>query len=169
MTYNYAGIVYDSLVDGEGIGATVFTQGCSHHCPGCHNPETWNKDGGKPFTAEILEELMAYFEDGNGDHLTMSGGDPLDNIELTEYIVCEFKKRFPDKKVWLYTGYTYEQIIEDEKCKTIIENTDYLVDGLFVLSLKTLNKPFCGSSNQRIIDIKNTLKEGEIVLWKEGN
>lgn len=169
MTYRYAGIVYDSIVDGDGIGATVFVQGCSHKCPGCHNPETWDKDGGKIFTEQDLETLMLYFEEGGGDHLTMSGGDPLDNLEFTYLIVSEFKKRFPDKKVWLYTGYTYEQIISKEKYRAILDLTDFLVEGPFIMRLKTLTKPFCGSSNQRIIDMKQTIKNNDIVLWKERN
>ena len=163
--WKYAGIVYDSLVDGDGIGATFFVQGCPHKCPFCQNPATWDFAGGKPFTKQVLDELFLYFKDGIADHLTMSGGDPLANLELTYYIVSKFKETFPNKKVWLYTGYTYEFLVQDSKYKAILELVDVLVDGRFIYEQRTLNLPFRGSANQRLIDIKKSLQESKVVLY----
>lgn len=163
----YAGIEYDSVVDGDGIGATFFVQGCSHHCKGCHNPETWDKEGGLPFTREVFEKLMDYFDNNYIDHLTMSGGDPLDNLELTNYIITSFKYRYPDKKIWLYTVYIYENIKDKEEFKDILEKVDVLVDGPFIERLKDSNCLYRGSSNQRLIDLRETIKKGELILWRQ--
>lgn len=165
--WKYAGIVYDSIVDGDGIGATFFTQYCPHHCKGCHNPNTWDKDGGLEFTDEVLNDLLQYFESELADHLTMSGGDPMASPELTLYVISKFKEKFKDKKVWLYTGYTYEYLIQYEKYVEILKMVDFLVDGLFIESKKSLNCLFRGSTNQRIINVKESLNNNKIILWEE--
>lgn len=161
----YAGIEYDSIVDGYGIGATIFTQYCTHHCKGCHNPQTWPKKGGKRFKRKILKEILKYYKDNpNADHLSLSGGDPLDSLRLSKMIIKKFKKKFPNKKIWVWTGYVYEDIENRKKYHYIFNNIDYLIDGPFIEELKNTNCIFRGSSNQRIIDMKKTISNNKIIL-----
>ena len=162
----YADILYDDIVNGDGVGATLFVQFCPHHCKGCQNPETWSKHGGQVFTLKSFENLMTYFETKPYvNHLSLSGGDPLANLELTNFIASEFKYRFPSKKIWIWTGYKYEDLIKDKKYWPILELCDVLVDGRYIDKLRDLTLKFRGSSNQRVIDVQKSLKAKEIVLW----
>lgn len=164
----YAGLQFDDVCNGEGVGVVFFTQSCSKKCLGCHNPQTWCKNGGKPFTEDIFNSIMNYFEQTPfADRLTLSGGDPLENLEISNYIASEFKRRFPNNKLWVYTGFTFEELIDDMKYLPILKITDVLIDGRFEIDKKDLSLKFRGSSNQRIIDVKKTLTEGKIVLYKE--
>lgn len=157
----YAGIIYDDVVNGEGIGAVFFTQGCTHHCKGCQNPQTWDFNEGKELTNDVIEELFDYFKiTPFVTRLTLSGGDPLDNIDVTEYIVKRFKSEYPDKSVWLFTGYCFEDIINNIKFENILNNTDVLIDGLFDISKRDITLKFRGSSNQNIY-----YKQSEV--WKK--
>lgn len=160
---NYAGIIKDDFNNGKGIGLTIFLQGCTHHCPHCQNESTWDFKGGNPFTDEILDEVVEYVKTHTYiTRLTLSGGDPLDNKDTTLKIIKRFKKDLPNIKIWVYTGYTYENI--DKK---ILEDIDILVDGLYVDSLRDVTLYFKGSSNQRVIDIKKSLKENKVIRVKE--
>lgn len=169
--WRYAGIEYDDVANGIGLGAVFFTQGCPHHCPECQNPQTWSKDGGMKFTDAIFEQLIQYFYDiPYASRLTLSGGDPLANPELTYFIVLKFKQYFPEKAIWLYTGYKFEDIYRPERkdlISKIIRLCDVIVDGEFEIDKRDVSLQFMGSSNQRIIDIPKTLKESQVVLWKE--
>ena len=163
----YAGLIKDDVNNGAGIGLTLFTQYCPHRCPGCHNPETWNKDGGKEFTAETFDEIFDYFETRKeAVRLTLSGGDPLANLPLTTVIAEEFKKRYPNKKLWVYTGYIFENLIKKEEYQNILGYIDVMIDGPFILAQRDITLPFRGSSNQRIIDVQKSLEKGEIVLYE---
>lgn len=171
--WRYAGIEYDDVANGIGLGAVFFTQYCSHHCHGCHNPQTWSKDGGMEFTENVLKQLLQYFRDiPYASRLTMSGGDPLSSLDLTYYVISKFKKEFPNKTVWLYTGFEFEQfalnhpISESEKAiHQILSLCDVIVDGRFVLEQRDVTLPYVGSSNQRVIDVKKSLALKETVLW----
>lgn len=169
--WRYAGIEYDDVANGIGLGAVFFTQGCPHHCPECQNPQTWSKDGGMKFTDAIFEQLIQYFYDiPYASRLTLSGGDPLANPELTYFIVLKFKQYFPEKAIWLYTGYKFEDIYRPERkdlISKIIRLCNVVVDGEFEIDKRDVSLQFMGSSNQRIIDIPKTLKESQVVLWKE--
>lgn len=155
----------DSIVDGEGIRAVIWTQGCPHHCPSCHNPETWDYQGGFSCDIEELKEEINSLDDEVG--VTFSGGDPFEQAEAC----CELAKYIHSVKlnVWCYTGYTYEQLLKkaqtDINIKNFLEEIDILVDGPFVLKLKSYDVKFRGSKNQRLINVKKSLKSGKVVLY----
>lgn len=152
-----ARIQSDSIVDGEGIRAVIWTQGCIHHCPGCHNPETHDLHGGREFS---LEEIYSMIDDlENQDGLTFSGGDPFMQAEACSKIAAYGRKKGYD--IWCYTGYTFEELLalmeKDESIKNFLKEIDVLVDGRFILKEKSLDVLFRGSKNQRIIDVPKSL------------
>ena len=164
VSLRLAGIASDSIVDGPGLRYTIFCQGCVHHCEGCHNPETWDFDAGYDLDIEtILKEID---ENPLLDGVTFSGGDPVLQAEPFSILAAKVKAR--NLNVVLYTGFTYEQLIEmsqnDENVSSLLKNTDLLVDGRFEFSLRDLTLPFRGSSNQRIIDMNKTRESGVLVL-----
>ena len=148
--------------NGLDVGSVLWVSGCSHHCPQCHNPQTWDKNAGEEFTEEVLDNLLDKLKRPYIKRLTLSGGDPLflgNRDEITN-IVRKVKKNFPNIKIWCYTGYLWEEV-KDLPCMDFI---DVLVDGEFKVDLKDITLPFCGSSNQRIINVKESLKKGCVVL-----
>ncbi len=150
-----SGIANDSIVDGPGVRTVIFTQGCRHRCPGCHNPETWSFDGGTEYS---LQELVDYLEKNcYTKKVTLSGGDPVYQEELPE--LCRLLKE-RGYHIIVYTGFTWDRVCHMDFLRYI----DVLVDGPFMESLQTLDKPFVGSSNQRIIDVRRSLSEGVPVL-----
>lgn len=163
MEIRIAGLVNDSIVDGPGFRLAVFTQGCPHNCPGCHNPETHDFNGGKSDSTEHIINVMC----GNPllDGVTFTGGDPF----CQPAACCEIAKaaRQHGLNVWAYSGWTYEQLLEkaktDTALKEFLQNVDVLVDGPFVLSQRTLELRFRGSKNQRLINVPESLKNGIIV------
>ncbi len=163
MCMRIAGTVSDSIVDGPGLRFTVFTQGCPHHCPGCHNPETHDPGGGRTVTVEELGELLA----GNPliDGLTLSGGDPF--LQAGECAALAALAHALGKNVWTYTGYTWEVLTAAGRpdWDALLAQTDVLVDGPFVEALKSYSATFRGSSNQRLIDLNATRARGTLVLW----
>lgn len=165
--FRYAGIDKFDLNNGIGIGVTLFTQYCTHHCIGCQNPSTWSIDGGMGFDIDVYNELFSTLDNENITRLTLSGGDPLDNLEMSTFIATEFKRLYPQKTLWIYTGYKYEDIQSIPQYQTILKLCDILVDGEFQIENKDLSLQFRGSKNQRIIDIKKTADIGEVVLWQK--
>lgn len=150
-------IIPDTIVDGPGLRTSIYFAGCSHHCKGCHNPESWDFNQGKDYTPSALILKLVNF-----DKITLSGGDPFDqNLqELSEFIST--LKRDYDSNIWCYTGYTFEQLLDK---KEILKNIDVLVDGPFIKSLKDSTLLFRGSSNQRIIDVKESSKLNKPILF----
>lgn len=148
---NYMSIYKTSIADGVGWRTVLFVSGCSHHCKGCHNKESWNPNNGTPFTEQTKEYLFSCITD-NISGLTISGGDPLykKNIKEVTALCKEFKEHFPDKTIWLYTGNLYR----DSKDLEVMQYIDVLVDGEFREDLKDTTLAFRGSCNQRIIDTK---------------
>lgn len=148
---NYIAIYRASLADGEGWRTVLFVAGCHHHCKECHNPESWNPKAGRPFTNKTKEFLFDCITD-DIDGLTISGGDPLfkGNIKDVTELCKEFKERFPNKTIWLYTGNLYR----DSKHLEVMKYIDVVVDGEFKVELKDTTLAFRGSQNQRIIDVK---------------
>ena len=145
---NYIKIDEYDTANGKGIGTVLWVAGCSHNCLECHNPQTHNPNNGIQFTSDTLEQLIQSLEHPYVTRLTLSGGDPLfpaNRVPITQ-IVFNVKLRVPKIKIWLYTGYTYEDI----KHLVVLDKVDYLVDGKFELSKRDLNLDFRGSSNQRI-------------------
>lgn len=159
-----APLQYDSVVDGDGLRMVLWCQGCELNCPGCHNPETHDVNGGKEVNVEdLLNEIKKKSQYYDG--LTFSGGHPLLQSEACLIIAKECKKL--GLNLWIYSGLKYENIIKVEKYKKLLNECDVLVDGAFVESKKDLTIPFRGSSNQRIIDLNETRNKGEIVLWNQ--
>ena len=157
----------DSIVDGPGLRAVIWTQGCGHHCKGCQNPQTWDFNGGG--LVPIKEVLKALDETEYQTGLTFSGGDPMYQPEACNEIAKYARKKGLD--IWVYTGYTWEEVLKLAEKKPIymefLKNTDVLVDGRFVLKELDLNILFRGSRNQRLIDVPKSLKSGEVVLFDE--
>ena len=162
-----ADITTDSIVDGEGIRSVIWTQGCLHHCPGCHNPETWDfNDGTLVDVKDVIEEIKNIeLQDG----ITLSGGDPLYQIEPCLEIAKFCQNN--NLNVWCYTGFTVEELLKrakkEPKLKELLENIDVLVDSPFMLELKSYDVPFRGSKNQRLIDSKKTIKENKVCIYKD--
>ncbi len=159
---NYYSITKNDMVNGDGLRVVLWVAGCDHCCDGCHNSYTWDKTGGSKFDDNAKKEIFCELDKDYISGITFSGGDPLlcDNRETVLDFVKEVSEKYPNKTIWLYTGYTWEQI----KDLPNIDKVDILVDGEFVISLKKPKLKWKGSSNQRVIDVKQTLKTGEIVL-----
>lgn len=165
MKISLSGITGDSIVDGPGIRLTIFTQGCPHHCPGCHNPQTHDPKGGSWGNTEDI--IAAIAENPLLDGITLSGGDPfMQPKECTELAKGAHKYGL---NVWTYTGYTWEALFaENDPDKiTLLKESDVLIDGPFLLAERSLELKFKGSRNQRIIDVKKSLQAGEIILWED--
>lgn len=156
----YAGIVKNDLSAAPGISVTFYVQGCPHRCYGCHNPETWDFDGGKEFTAETLQEIyQAIIANGIQRSFAVQGGEPLceSNLLLTYMVISNVKKQFPDIKIYLWTGYYYDELLKSSnpKIQLILDMVDVLIDGPFIHSQRDITLPMRGSANQNIIDLKN--------------
>lgn len=153
-------MIKNDIAAGEGVNVSFFTQGCHFHCMGCHNPQTWDFSGGKEFTSETLEELLeALSANGIQRNLSIMGGEPLcaENIFLVNMIIFEVKKRYPNIKIYIWTGYTYEELLtrlDEPKVGTILDNIDYLIDGRFELGERDISLPMRGSRNQRILNMR---------------
>ncbi len=157
----------DSIVDGPGLRTVIWTQGCGHKCPGCQNPQTWDFEGGGLVPLDMVKEAIDELECQTG--ITFSGGDPM----FQPYPCTELARYCKDKgyNIWVYTGFTYEKILEMAKKDKIylefLKYIDVLVDGPFILKERNLNLLFRGSSNQRLIDVPKSLKAKKVVLFNE--
>ena len=162
---NYAKIKPVDVANGEGVRVSLFVSGCSHRCKGCFNAELWNYDAGEFFTSETLADIIDLCANSYITGLSLLGGEPLDpkNYEQVTIIAHVFKKFFPHKTIWCYTGYDWEQVNR----MPIMKYIDVLVDGRFVEELKDPRLKFRGSSNQRIIDVKKSLNSGRVFLRKD--
>ena len=151
------------ISNGPGIRVSVFMQGCSFRCKNCFNEDTWDFRGGKEFTDETIEEVLKLCENEHVAGLSILGGEPLhpNNIKGTTKLAKAFKERFSNKSIWVWTGFLYDR---DLKGKDIFNYIDVLIDGRYEDDLHDFRLKYRGSSNQRVIDIKKTLKKGEIVL-----
>lgn len=166
---NYEKIDKCSVSNGAGVRTVLWVSGCDIHCYNCHNPQTWDFNSGIPFTEETMQEILEDLSKPYIKGLTLSGGHPLDpqNAPKVLEIVKRVKMVFPNKDIWIYSGYVWEDIIKDGILKEILKRTDVLVDGAYIDELRDISLAFRGSSNQRIIDVKKTLEKGKVVLWKE--
>lgn len=164
---NYIKLTKFDTSNGPGIRTVLWVAGCDNHCPGCHNPETWDPNAGTPFRTTVVDEIDESLSHPYIAGLTVSGGDPFysENITAVTGILSYIKKKHPDKTIWVYTGYSYENL----KDLPIMEYIDVLVDGRFILALKDITLPYSGSSNQRIIDIPKSRETGEVIRWQNTN
>lgn len=158
---NYLQIEKASISNGPGVRVVLWVAGCNLHCKGCQNPESWNFNSGKLFDEDAKQELFKALDKPYIKGITFSGGHPLENENINEiYSLCkEIKEKFPTKDIWLYTGHTFENI----HSYLIIKHIDVLVDGPYIEEQRDITLKFRGSKNQRLIDVKETLKQGEII------
>ena len=172
MRISLSGVTGDSIVDGPGLRLTIFTQGfeiyvsgCKRRCPGCHNPQTHDPEGGS--WADTEDILAAAAENPLLDGITLSGGDPF--LQPVPCLALAEGAHKIGLNVWTYTGYTWEALLEENDAEklALLKETDVLVDGPFLLAERSLELRFCGSRNQRLIDVKKSLAEDKVVLWEE--
>ena len=163
MRIKINGVLTDSIVDGPGFRLTVFTQGCRHHCPNCHNPQTHDFSGG--FWTDTEDILAAVRDNPLLDGITLSGGDPMEQAEACACLAKAIHEK--GLSVWTYTGYTWEALLaeNDPQRIALLKETDVLVDGPFIESLRSLELQFKGSSNQRAILSRQSLESGTLLLW----
>ena len=159
----YAGIIKNDIAAAPGVCVSFFVQGCPHHCPGCFNPETWDFDGGKEFSYETLEQIITGLTaNGIKRSLCILGGEPLceNNEFLTNLVISSVKQKLPEVKVYIWTGYTYEELIKKNspKINQILHMADYLIDGPYIEALRDITLKMRGSSNQRIINLREVDK-----------
>lgn len=156
----YAGLIKNDFSAAPGVSVSFYTQGCPHRCQGCHNPETWDFKGGKEFTANILDEIIEALQaNGIKRSLCILGGEPLcpENQFLTCMIVRHVKEKLPETQIYVWTGYTYEQLKQstDPHLKNILQIIDYIIDGPYIEAERDITLPMRGSRNQRVIKLDN--------------
>lgn len=167
----YAGISECDVLNGEGFRVVLFVSGCDHRCFNCQNKKTWSPTFGHPFTEKTLDYIMSCLNKDYIDGITITGGDPLykNNISCVLQLIKKIKKRLPNKTIWMYTGYSWEDLM-NSVCGDIFDilyNIDVLVDGEYDDSLRDLTYPWAGSTNQRVIDVQKSKEFGEVVLWSK--
>ena len=161
---NFAQIRKYDVANGPGIRTTIFVTGCTHKCHNCFNEEYQDFDFGDPWTPKETDEVIEDLKLDEVKGLTILGGEPFQNeVDLLQ-VIRDIKKEV-QKEIWIFSGYTYEEILKDEDKKKLLEECDVLVDGRFVEALKDLSLRFRGSSNQRIIDVQKSLESNEVVLF----
>lgn len=164
---NYHKITKADIANGTGVRVVLWVSGCEHYCKDCHNPQTWDYSSGVHFNDETLNELRAALEPDYISGLTLSGGDPLAPANRTQvsHILKRVKELFPNKTIWLYTGYNWDEI----KAFDLIQYIDVIVDGEYVSDKRDITLPWRGSSNQRVIDVKKSKEQHKLMLYCEQN
>ena len=171
---NYAEIKYNDIANGAGVRTSLFVSGCTHRCENCFNKIAWDFNYGKPFTKDIQEKILESCNEGSVAGLSLLGGEPFEpeNQESLIELLEAFKERYPNKTVWCYSGYTYEQLTGKvpgrcftSNSKRMLDLIDVLVDGEFQQENHSIMLRFRGSSNQRLIDLNKTREKGELVMW----
>lgn len=154
------------ISNGPGIRVSIFMQGCAFHCEGCFNPETWDFKGGEEFTDETIETVLNLCKPDYIKGLSILGGEPMHhfNIGATTRLCKAFKERYPEKNIWVWSGFLFEEYLKD---KEVLNYVDVLVDGQFEIANADPTLHFRGSSNQRLIDVPKSLKKGKVVLYEE--
>lgn len=159
------------MLNGEGLRVVLWVSGCSHQCPGCQNALTWDPEDGVPFDDDTIKEIYEQLDQDWCSGLTLSGGDPLylGNRKTIRDLVTNIRQLYPHKTIWLYTGYTWEELMAqrelDANLEEILKNIDVILEGRFIMKLKEDKLHYVGSSNQRIIDVKKSLDQDQIVLY----
>lgn len=169
---NYGNLRKNDTANGEGIRVTIFVSGCSHHCSQCFQPETWDPKFGKPYTSKVEKEIIEALKPAYVSGLTLLGGEPFEPYNQRELLplLRRIRKEMPDKTIWSYTGYLYDdELLKDSRARCeatdeMLSLVDVLVDGEFRIDQKNLSLRYRGSSNQRIIDVKKSLNENKVVL-----
>ncbi|MCR5801767.1 MAG: anaerobic ribonucleoside-triphosphate reductase activating protein [Lachnospiraceae bacterium] len=171
---NYGVIKKTDVADGPGVRVSIFVSGCTHHCKGCFNPETWDFAFGSPYTDATEHEILEALDHSYIRGFTFLGGEPMEpeNRPTVLSLCRRIRNRFPDKEIWCYTGYLFDEDLlkwakTDEIVAELLTMIDVFVDGEFVLEKKNLKLKFRGSENQRIIDVKESMKKGEVVIIED--
>lgn len=164
---NYHNITHDDMLNGDGLRVVLWVAGCNHHCPGCQNLVTWDPEDGIPFDVAAQLEIWAALHEPHCAGLTLSGGDPLypENRVLITSLCAAVKKGFPDKTIWMYTGYLWHEVRQ----LAVMKYVDILVDGPYIEALRSPTRPWVGSDNQHVIDVQKSLDEGRVILWRDQN
>lgn len=162
MAIRLLDILHDTTVDGPGFRTSIYCAGCGHHCPGCHNPQSWDFSAG--YDVEI-DQLMQDIKNDPFADVTFSGGDPFFQTEEFAALAVRIKAE-TTKTIWCYTGYLYERLLEIPSSRRLLEQLDVLVDGPFIMAQRDEDLLFRGSANQRLIDVQASLKTGNVVLWQ---
>lgn len=172
---NYAAIKPCDIANGPGVRVSLFVSGCTHHCPGCFQPETWDFAYGQPFTDDTIAHLLDQLAPDSIEGLTLLGGEPMEpvNREALLPLLQAVRKQFPKKSIWCFTGYLFESLRAGnpgpkETIDEMLSMLDVLVDGPFVEAKKDLNLRFRGSSNQRLIAVPSSISTGCTILWDDG-
>lgn len=171
---NYAEIKTCDVANGPGVRVSLFVSGCTHHCEGCFNKETWDFNFGKPFTDEVIDDIIEYMKPDYIKGITLLGGEPLEqtNQQGLLPLLRKIDHIYPEKNIWCFTGYDFEKDVigrmmkEWDETKEFMSYIDVLVDGEFMIDKKDLNLVFKGSSNQRTIMVQESLAEGRIIYWQ---
>ena len=172
---HYAAIKPCDIANGPGVRVTLFVSGCTHHCKGCFQPETWDFGYGEPFTDEVQAQILERLAPSYVHGLTLLGGEPFEPSNRAGLLplLRRVRAQYPEKTIWAFSGYTYEALLSGtpgpaETIRDMLDLLDVLVDGPFVEAKKDLGLRFRGSSNQRLIDLNKTRAAGTVVLWDEG-
>ena len=171
---NYAEIKTCDVANGPGVRVSLFVSGCTHHCEGCFNKEAWDFDFGKPFTDEVIDDIIEYMKPDYIKGITLLGGEPLEqtNQQGLLPLLRKIDHIYPEKNIWCFTGYDFEKDVigrmmkEWDETKEFMSYIDVLVDGEFMIDKKDLNLVFKGSSNQRTIMVQESFAEGRIIYWQ---
>lgn len=170
---NYAKINKADIANGIGVRVTLFVSGCTHRCKGCFNAEAWDFNYGEPFTEQTENELLEALSPDYINGITLLGGEPFEPTNQRGLLsfLKRVKEKYPSKTIWAFSGFTFEQLTKESRARCevtdeMLKLVDVLVDGQFVEELKDISLRFRGSSNQRLIDLKKTFEQGEIVLWQ---
>lgn len=165
----YSGIKEFDISNGPGIRTSLYVSGCTHHCKGCFNKETWDFNSGVPYTLETEDYIIEQLKERDG--LSLLGGDPFDNLkDLDLYdLIARVRKEYPDKTIWCWTGYTYEEIIKNEDLYNFFSLLDVVVDGRFIESKKDIKLKFKGSTNQRVINVKESIRTDSCIIHEKYN
>ena len=154
------------ISNGPGVRVSIFMQGCTFHCKNCFNPETHDFMGGEEFTEDTIDQVLKLCENANVEGLSILGGEPMHpmNIEGTTELAKKFKEKFPNKNLWVWTGFLFDRDLQN---KEVLEYIDVLVDGQYVDELRDPRLKYNGSSNQRVIDVQNSVKQGKVIFYKD--
>ncbi|MEW9939582.1 anaerobic ribonucleoside-triphosphate reductase activating protein [Clostridium butyricum] len=163
----YSKIKFNDVANGPGLRLSLFTSGCTHHCKGCFQPETWNFKNGEPFTLETQKYIIEKSKNKYIAGLSLLGGDPLDNVDGILPLLQEYRKTFAaTKSIWLWTGYLFEEILKDDLKSKVLPFIDVIIDGTFEENLKDITLKYKGSTNQRVIDVKKSVDTHTVVLYE---
>lgn len=170
----YASMRNLDISNGENIGVSLFVQGCHFHCNNCFNSETWDFEGGYSWTEKSIKDFLNLINRSYIKRVSILGGEPLTsrNVEEVFHLISTIRNLFPTKTIWLYTGFTWDQIMnptnsDDILRKEIVSQCDVVVDGEYIDELRDITLKWRGSSNQRVIDVKKSIEKGEVILWSD--